>query len=86
MHSTKIAKYSNRTNLGTINVFPTFLTYTDPTATSEYGAAKISGIVIGIFAALLILYGIWQNGGQCIGQYNNSGVFKELILRSDRFA
>jgi hypothetical protein len=67
-------RYSNES--GGINFQPYPPTNTDPAAGSEYNAATISGVVFGIFMALLALYSIWQysrqyTGGLCLA--NSSG-------------
>jgi hypothetical protein len=59
---TKIVKYSNET--GDIALQPYPSTNIDPAAGNEYDAATISGIVFGIFMALLALYSIWQYSRQ----------------------
>ncbi len=62
---TKIVKYSNENASMNLHPFPT--TNTDPEAGNEYNAATISGIVFGIFMALLAIYTIRQYGRQYTG-------------------
>jgi hypothetical protein len=59
-------RHSNETAGITTQPYP--LTNIDPSAGSEYNAATVSGIVFGIFMALLALYSIWQYGRQYTGR------------------
>ncbi len=63
----KLVKHSNES--AGMNLLPYLPTNADPTAGSQYNAATISGIVFGIFMALLALYSIWQYSRQYSGRF-----------------
>lgn len=70
----KIVKYNNETEGIAFQPFPP--TNADLAAGSEYDAATISGIVFGIFMALLAIYSIWQYSRQYTGKLY--GQFKTI--------
>jgi hypothetical protein len=87
MYRTVTIRYTNSTGSGVTNIIPSPVTYTDPTAASEYNAATVSSIVFGIFMAFLTLYTIWQNGVRYMGTHPIPRIIQELFLRcGDRFA
>jgi len=64
----RIAKRINiQYDIGNNTILPSPVIYSDQAATNEYNAATISGIVFGIFMALLALYTIWHNSLQFKG-------------------
>lgn len=62
----KEVKYGNESTNAHLQAYPP--TNPDPLAGSEYNATTVSGMVFGIFMALLALYGIWQYGRQYTGK------------------
>jgi hypothetical protein len=65
----RIAHLTDHQNpIRNLTTLPSPIFYFDPAAANEYNAATISGIVFGIFMALVTIYTIWRNSRQLRGK------------------
>lgn len=74
MYSTNNTMSSNHTNSGTNILVLNLATYIDPAASSDYNTVKIVCIFIGTPMTFRLVYGIWGNGSQWIGAYDNPDI------------